>query len=95
MLIVLGVEEKHRNELTLTARLRRQDKANWRSRTPFGRKGLSAHWFLQVFAASKWPSAMCTGAALRTLLINFNLVRDGAHNVHRGEAPLLVRYRAL
>jgi hypothetical protein len=29
------------------------------------------------------------------LPMNFNLVRDGARNVHRGEAPLLVRYRAL
>jgi hypothetical protein len=30
-----------------------RDKANWRSRAPFCRKGLSAHWILQVFAASK------------------------------------------
>src|SRR5438105_15782934 len=63
MLIVRGVEEKRRNELTLHARLGRRDKANCRSLAPFGRKGLSAHWFLQVFAASKRRGARCTGAA--------------------------------
>ena len=67
-------------------RLRRRDKANWRSLAPFGRKGLSAHWILQVFAASKWPSAMCAGAALRTFPMNFNLPSDGARNVRRGGA---------
>jgi hypothetical protein len=76
------------------ANRRGRDKANWRSLAPFGRKGLSAHWILQVFAASKWPSAMCTGAVLRIFPTNFNLVRDGARNVHRGEATLFVRYRA-
>jgi hypothetical protein len=37
---------------------------------------------------------MGTGAALRIFPMNFNLVRDGARNVHRGEATLFVRYRA-
>ena len=63
--------------------LGRLDKANYRSLAPVGRKGLSAHWFLQVFAASKWPRATCGGAALRTFPMNFNLVRDGARNVCR------------
>jgi hypothetical protein len=39
------VEEKRRSDLTLNARLGRQDKANWRSLAPCGRKALSAHWF--------------------------------------------------
>ena len=47
------------------ANRRLQDKANWRSLAPFGRKGLSAHWILQVFATSKWRCATCAGAALR------------------------------
>jgi len=38
--------------------------------------------FCKFFATSKWPGAMCTGAALRTLPMNFNLVRDRARNVH-------------
>jgi Transposase, Mutator family len=38
---------------------------------PFGRKGLSAHWILQVFAASKQRGARCAGAALRTFPMNF------------------------
>ena len=94
MLIVRGAEEKRRNELTLTARLGRQDKANCRSLAPSGRKGLSAHWFLQVLAASKWRGARCVGAALRTFLINFNPPSDGARNVRLGGALLFVRYRA-
>ena len=72
----------------------RRDKANWRSLAPFGRKGLSAHWIVQVFAVSKWRCAKCAGAALRTFPMNFNLVRDGARNVRRGGATLFVRYRA-
>jgi hypothetical protein len=100
---VLAIEEprqgallvwKARDGVILPARLGRQDKANWRSLAPFGRKGLSAHWILQVFAASKWLSAMCAGAALRIFPMNFNLVRDGARNVPRSEATLFVRYRA-
>jgi hypothetical protein len=70
-------------------RLRRPDKANWRSPAPFGRKGLSAHWFLQVFAASKWPGARCAGAARRTFPMNFNLPRDGAAMCIGGEPRCL------
>ena len=76
------------------ANRRWRDKANWRSLAPFGRKGLSAHWILQVFAASKRRGATCAGAALRTFPMNFNLLSDGARNVRRGEAPLFVRYHA-
>jgi hypothetical protein len=91
MLVVRGVEEKRRNELTLTARLGRRDKANWRSLAPFGRKGMSAHWFLRVFATSKWDGARCAGAALRIFLMSFNLRSDGARNVRRGGVPLFLR----
>src|SRR5579863_2094974 len=87
--------EKYRSvEQTLGARLGRRDKANWRSLAPFGRKGLSAHWFLQVFAASKLRGATCADAALRTCPMNFNLVKDGARNVPRSEASLFVRHHA-
>ena len=94
MLVVRRVEEKRRNELTLTARLGRQDKANWRSLAPFGRKGLSAHWNLQVFATSKRRGARCAGAAQRTFPMNFNTPSDGARNVRRGGAPLFLRHHA-
>jgi hypothetical protein len=86
----------------MLGRLRRQDKANCRSLAPFGRKGLSAHWFLQIFATSKWRDARCAGGALRTFPVNFNLRSDGARNVRRGGAPLfsspscaLVRFDAI
>jgi hypothetical protein len=59
------------------------DKANWGSLAPFGRKGLSAHWFLQVFAASKWRGARCAGVALCIFLMNFSTPSDGARNVRR------------
>ena len=78
----------------LRRRLRRQDKANRRSLAPFGRKGLSAHWFLQVFAGSKQRGARCAGAALRTFPMNFNLPSDGARNVRQGGAPLFLRHHA-
>jgi len=78
----------------LTARLGRRDKANWRSLAPCGRKGLSAHWILQVFATSKWTGATCSDDAHRIFLMSFNLVGDGAHNVHRGGVTLFVRYPA-
>jgi len=75
------VEEKRRSDLTLNARLGRRDKANWRSLAPFGRKGLSAHWILQVSATSKRRGARCAGAAPQTFPMNFNLPSDGAGNV--------------
>ena len=58
-----------------------RDKANWRSLAPFGRKGLSAHWILQVSATSKRRGARCAGAAPQTFPMNFNLPSDGAGNV--------------
>lgn len=78
---VRRVEEKRRNELTLLARLGRQDKANYRSPAPSGRKGLSAHWFLQVGAALFRHRTGCAGAAFRTFLIDFNRPSDAARNV--------------
>jgi hypothetical protein len=83
MPVVRGVEEKRRNELTLHARLGRRDKANWRSRASSGRKGLSAHWFLQVSAATEWHGARCASVALRAFLMHFNLPGDGNRNVRR------------
>ena len=77
------IAKKRSEVLTLHARLGRRDKANWRSLAPLGRKGLSAHWILQVLAASTWRGAKCVVAALRTFPMNFNLVRDGARNVRR------------
>jgi hypothetical protein len=63
------------------ARERRQDKANWRSLAPCGRKGLSAHWFLQVGAAPFWHRAGCASAVLRVFLFDFNVPSDGYRNV--------------
>ena len=80
--------------MTLHARLGRRDKANWRSLAPFGRKGLSAHWILQVFATSKRRGAMCADAALRTFPMDINLPSDGARNVRRGGTPLFLRHHA-
>jgi hypothetical protein len=88
------IDETCRIRTVTPARLGRQDKANWRSRTPFGRKGLSAHWILQVFATSKQRGARCAGAALRTFPMNFNLPSDGARNVRPGGAPLFLCHHA-
>ena len=75
------VEEMRRSGLTLNARLGGQDKANWRSLAPSGRKGLSAHWFLQVSAASEWHLGRWRGAAFRNFLFYFNSSSDGFCNV--------------
>ena len=37
----------------------RQDKANWRSLAPSGRKSLSAHWFLHLATSSTGHRAKC------------------------------------
>src|SRR5882672_9569057 len=90
---VLGIVKLRKWTLRTSDRGGR-DKANWRSLAPFGRKGLSAHWILQVFAASKRRGARCAGAALRTFPMNFNLPSDGARNVRRGGASLFLRHHA-
>ena len=70
--------------LTLTARLGRPDKANWRSLAPFGRKGLVC---TLVFAS--WRRHQ-NGTAQRVReppfeisSMDFNLPSDGARNVRR------------
>jgi hypothetical protein len=70
--------EKRRD---FAARLGRQDKANWRSLAPSGRKGLSAHCFLHLVAPSERRPARCRAAALRNFLFNFNSSSDGFRNV--------------
>ena len=85
---------KARDGVILPARLGRRDKANWRSLAPFGRKGLSAHWILQVSAASQRRGARCAGVARLNFLFNFNLLSDGARNVRREGAPLFLRHHA-
>jgi hypothetical protein len=55
-----------------------QDKANWRSLTPSGRKGLSAHWFLHLATPSERHSARWRAAALRSFLFDFNSSSDGS-----------------
>jgi len=72
---------KQRDGTTLIARLGGQDKANWRSLAPLGRKGLSAHWFLHLAAPSERRLARCRAAALRNFLFNFNSSSDGFRNV--------------
>ena len=42
------------------ANRRRQDKANWRSLAPCGRKSLSAHWFLHLARPSERHVARCS-----------------------------------
>ena len=96
------LEMKREQNMRKTCRIRTvtpgdlgwSDKANWRSLAPFGRKGLSAHWFLQVLAASKWRGARCAGVALRIFLMNFNPPSDGARNVRRGGILLFHRHHA-
>jgi hypothetical protein len=55
-----------------------QDKANWRSLAPSGRKGLSAHWFSHLAAPSERHSARCHAAALRNFPFDFNCSSDGS-----------------
>jgi hypothetical protein len=70
-------------ERRLVDRLRRQDKANWRSRAPCDRKGLSAHWFLHLATPSERHRARWRGAALSNFLFDFSSSSDGVRNVRR------------
>ena len=46
-----------------------QDKANWRSPAPFGRKSLSAHCFLHFARPSRWHVARCNDRPRKNFLV--------------------------
>jgi len=58
-------------------------KANWRSLAPLGRKGVSAHWFLQLAMGLGRHRARRAGADLRIFVFDFSFPSDGARNVRR------------